>query len=71
MPMPCGPLRESLLVRDRSTYGYAKASWEINLGCDHDCGFCYLGEKRFEGLDWDDSIGKSSYQNLRNRVSAP
>ncbi len=54
MPMPNGPLRDTLLVRERSTYGYAKASWEINLGCDHDCGFCYLGEKRFEGLDWDD-----------------
>ncbi|MGQ4724047.1 radical SAM protein [Streptomyces tunisiensis] len=54
MPMPTGPLWETLLVRERSTYGYAKASWEINLGCDHDCGFCYLGEKRFEGLDWND-----------------
>jgi MoaA/NifB/PqqE/SkfB family radical SAM enzyme len=47
------PLRDDLLVRDRSKYGYAKASWEINLGCDYDCQFCYLGEKRFEGLDWD------------------
>ncbi|MFH9852155.1 radical SAM protein [Streptomyces althioticus] len=54
MPLPTGPLQDTLIVRERSTYGYAKASWEINLGCDHDCGFCYLGEKRFEGLDWDD-----------------
>ncbi|MFJ6062766.1 hypothetical protein ACIQHU_06990 [Streptomyces tendae] len=54
MPMPTGPLQDNLIVRERSTYGYAKASWEINLGCDHDCGFCYLGEKRFECLDWDD-----------------
>ncbi|WSN71999.1 radical SAM protein [Streptomyces sp. NBC_00134] len=44
------PLTADLLVRERSRYGYAKASWEINLGCD--CEFCYLGEKRFEGLDW-------------------
>ncbi|MFD7669838.1 radical SAM protein [Streptomyces anulatus] len=39
-------------MRERSPYRYAKASWEINLGCDYDCEFCYLGEKRFEGLDW-------------------
>ena len=38
-------LRDLLLVRERSRYGYAKASWEINLGCDYDCEFCYLGEK--------------------------
>lgn len=50
MSLPAGSLRETILVRQRSAYGYAKASWEINLGCDHDCGFCYLGEKRFEGL---------------------
>ncbi|MFE2992707.1 radical SAM protein [Streptomyces sp. NPDC059262] len=47
------PLAADLLVRERSRYGYAKASWEINLGCDYDCAFCYLGEKRFEGLDWE------------------
>lgn len=47
------PLTVDLLVRERSRYGYAKASWEINLGCDYDCEFCYLGEKRFEGLDWE------------------
>lgn len=48
-----GSARDQILVRDRSRLGFAKASWEINLGCDHDCGFCYLGEKRFEGLAWD------------------
>ncbi|MFD4509297.1 hypothetical protein [Streptomyces sp. NPDC058457] len=26
-----------VLVRERSRYGYGKASWEINLGCDYDC----------------------------------
>ncbi|MER8009681.1 radical SAM protein [Streptomyces sp. NPDC094149] len=56
MPLPDSGLRETVLVRERSQYGYAKASWEINLGCDHDCGFCYLGEKRFEGLQWDDKV---------------
>lgn len=51
--LPGTSLRDVLLVRERSRYGYAKASWEINLGCDYDCEFCYLGEKRFAGLDWD------------------
>ncbi|MFF8466544.1 radical SAM protein [Streptomyces griseus] len=50
--LPDGPVGDFVLVRERSPYGYAKASWEINLGCDYDCEFCYLGEKRFEGLDW-------------------
>ncbi|MFH8885807.1 radical SAM protein [Streptomyces californicus] len=50
--LPASPLGYVVLVRERSPYGYAKASWEINLGCDYDCEFCYLGEKRFEGLDW-------------------
>ena len=43
----------TVLVRERYTLGYGRASWEINLGCDADCRFCYLGEKRFAGLDWD------------------
>ncbi|MFF1401173.1 radical SAM protein [Streptomyces sp. NPDC058287] len=47
------PLSTDLLVRERSKYAYGRASWEINLGCDYDCEFCYLGEKRFEGLGWD------------------
>ncbi|MFJ4713148.1 radical SAM protein [Streptomyces sp. NPDC088785] len=51
--LPAAPLGDTVLVRKRSPYGYAKASWEINLGCDYDCSFCYLGEKRFEGLDWE------------------
>lgn len=50
--LPDGPVGDLVLVRERSPYGYAKASWEINLGCDYDCEFCSLGEKRFEGLDW-------------------
>ncbi|MFE6178806.1 radical SAM protein [Streptomyces sp. NPDC056464] len=42
---------EVLLVREAAPYGYSRATWEINLGCDYDCALCYLGEKRFEGLD--------------------
>jgi MoaA/NifB/PqqE/SkfB family radical SAM enzyme len=56
MRLPTTGLRRLLLVRERSRLGYGKASWEINLGCDHDCGFCYLGEKRFEGLPWGDKL---------------
>ncbi|MGI5349738.1 radical SAM protein [Streptomyces sp. CA-250714] len=41
---------DALLVREVSEYGYARASYEINLGCDYDCPHCYLGQKKFEGL---------------------
>jgi uncharacterized Fe-S cluster-containing radical SAM superfamily protein len=45
-------LDRAALVRPPSPLGYARASWEINKGCDYDCEHCYLGLKRFEGLDW-------------------
>ena len=32
--------------------GYARASYELNLGCNYDCEHCYLGDKQFSGLDW-------------------
>ncbi|MEB8341303.1 radical SAM protein [Streptomyces endophyticus] len=47
------PLDTDLLVREPSKHPYGRASWEINLGCDYDCAFCYLGEKKREGLPWD------------------
>ncbi|GAA2621256.1 radical SAM protein [Streptomyces vastus] len=53
MTLPSAGLGETLLVREPTTYGFARASWEINLGCDYDCEFCYLGEKKFEGLPWE------------------
>ncbi|WP_190822543.1 radical SAM protein [Saccharopolyspora pogona] len=43
---------DAVLVRPPSLYGYARASYELNLGCNYNCAFCYLGEKKFEGLDW-------------------
>jgi MoaA/NifB/PqqE/SkfB family radical SAM enzyme len=45
---------EAVLVRSESSYGYGRASYELNLGCNYDCEHCYLGLKRFEGLDWPD-----------------
>lgn len=45
------PLTSAVLVREQSPLGYGRASYEINLGCDYDCEHCYLGEKRFAGLD--------------------
>jgi MoaA/NifB/PqqE/SkfB family radical SAM enzyme len=45
---------EMVQVRAPSSYGYARASYELNLGCNYDCPFCYLGEKKFEGLEWPD-----------------
>jgi MoaA/NifB/PqqE/SkfB family radical SAM enzyme len=41
-----------VLVREESPYGYGRASWEINLGCNYACSHCYLGLKEFAGLVW-------------------
>ncbi|MFI5745250.1 radical SAM protein [Streptomyces sp. NPDC051644] len=45
-------LGETVLVRARSPYGYGRASYELNLGCNYDCEHCYLGLKQFAGLEW-------------------
>lgn len=45
-------LGEAVLVRARSPYGYGRASYELNLGCNYDCEHCYLGLKQFAGLSW-------------------
>ena len=47
-------LAGTVLVRPDSPYGYSRASYELNLGCNYDCEHCYLGLKLFEGLDWPD-----------------
>lgn len=48
------PFKDKVLVRKPSTYGYVRATYELNLGCNYDCEHCYLGFKRFEGLAWPD-----------------
>ncbi|WP_424183869.1 radical SAM protein [Actinokineospora sp. G85] len=48
------PLADAVIVRKRSPYGYGRASYELNLGCNYDCEHCYLGQKKFEGLGWCD-----------------
>lgn len=48
------PLADAVLVRAHSPYGYGRASYELNLGCNYDCEHCYLGLKKFEGLSWPD-----------------
>ncbi|SET43828.1 radical SAM protein [Nonomuraea wenchangensis] len=48
------PYREKVLVRQPSPYGYVRATYELNLGCNYDCEHCYLGVKAFEGLSWPD-----------------
>ncbi|MGP9021180.1 radical SAM protein [Streptomyces sp. BR1] len=45
-------LREAVAVRLLSPYGYGRASYELNLGCNYDCEHCYLGLKQFSGLEW-------------------
>jgi organic radical activating enzyme len=47
-------LSQVVLVRSPSPYGYGRASYELNLGCNYDCEHCYLGLKKFEGLSWPD-----------------
>ena len=44
----------AVLVRPESPFGYGRASYELNLGCNYDCEHCYLGLKTFEGLSWPD-----------------
>ncbi|MGH3923368.1 MAG: radical SAM protein [Pseudonocardiaceae bacterium] len=48
------PVGKTVIVRTRSPYGYGRASYELNLGCNYDCEHCYLGLKRFDGLVWPD-----------------
>jgi len=42
----------TIIVRPDTAYGYARASYELNLGFNFDCEHCYLGEKAFVGMDW-------------------
>jgi sulfatase maturation enzyme AslB (radical SAM superfamily) len=46
------PIAGTIMVRPETPHGYARASYELNLGCNFDCEHCYLGEKRFDGLKW-------------------
>ncbi|MGH3800787.1 MAG: radical SAM protein [Pseudonocardiaceae bacterium] len=48
------PVAGTVLVRPESAFGYGRASYELNLGCNYDCEHCYLGLKKFEGLSWPD-----------------
>lgn len=34
------PVRNSVLVRTPSAHGFARASYELNLGCNYDCSHC-------------------------------
>ncbi len=47
------PVGGQVLVRPVTPYGFARASYELNLGCNYDCPVCYLGVKTFSGLAWD------------------
>ncbi|MGC9544050.1 radical SAM protein [Streptomyces sp. UG1] len=50
------PSRDVMLVRFPSKYGYSRASWEINLGCNFDCEMCYLRERPFDALVYEDKL---------------
>lgn len=49
-------LRDKVLVRKPTEFGFGRASWEINLGCNFACKHCYLGLKEFAGLPWEDKV---------------
>src|SRR5215831_4487886 len=53
---PERPAAGWVLVRPLSAYGFSRASYELNLGCNYDCPMCYLGVKQFRGLDWADRV---------------
>ncbi len=46
------PFATAVLIRQEPPYGYVRATYELNLGCNYDCEHCYLGLKKFEGLTW-------------------
>ncbi|MFC8431890.1 radical SAM protein [Streptomyces sp. NPDC057253] len=46
----------ALLVRAPTEFGFARASWEINLYCNFGCKHCYLGERPLAGLSWEDKV---------------
>ncbi|MFG2430460.1 radical SAM protein [Streptomyces sp. NPDC048590] len=50
------PLSGLLVVREPSKWGYGKASWEVNLGCNYKCKHCYLGLKVNAGMPLDDKL---------------
>jgi uncharacterized Fe-S cluster-containing radical SAM superfamily protein len=56
LDLPSSPVSEAVLVREPSPFGFGRASWELNLGCNYDCEHCYLDIKRFEGLAWDQRV---------------
>jgi organic radical activating enzyme len=45
------PSGDAVMVRPETPYGYARASYEVNLFCNYGCEHCYLGERPFAGLD--------------------
>ncbi|ADP78322.1 radical SAM protein [Pseudofrankia inefficax] len=51
-----GAIAGSVLVRQPTALNYGRASHEVNLGCNYDCEHCYLGLKKFDGLEWDDRV---------------
>ncbi|KAF3470109.1 radical SAM protein [Streptomyces sp. Tu 3180] len=50
------PTGDFLLVRQPSSWGYGKASWEVNLGCNYACKHCYLGLKVNSGMPLPDKL---------------
>ena len=41
-----GRAGDVIVVRPDTEYGYARASYELNLGCNYDCEHCYWAKRR-------------------------
>jgi hypothetical protein len=55
---------EAVMVRPETPYGYARASYELNLGCNYD----FLWIKRSGDLDWCVACGRGD-ETRRLRVA--
>jgi uncharacterized Fe-S cluster-containing radical SAM superfamily protein len=51
-----GTMHEMILVREPTALNYGRATHELNLGCNYDCEHCYLGLKKFDGLEWNSRV---------------
>ncbi len=56
LSLPGGSINQSVLIRPKSSYGFCRATWEINLGCNFSCEHCYLGDRPFAGMEHDEKL---------------
>ncbi|MGH8887988.1 MAG: hypothetical protein ACRDYX_23080 [Egibacteraceae bacterium] len=60
------PVRKTVIVRTRSPYGYGRASYELNLGCNYDCEHCYLDFRSFGVPEGRPDSGRRDTHEMRD-----